>query len=337
MMSNRPPSAPGLLPAHQMQNQNYGRGSSPRTHVHGNSGQAAAGYRGSNGPIQPYAFTSTPNLNPNAPSWQPMTAYRTTSTPAVPTMHTFEPSHGLGRGRYPASASMTSLSTTQYNVSPYGSRDDSALLGNARRMPTTPRPQSSHMAGSYAQVLQHGIPSKNTPDRYRRPAVRNVDFSNASQQQQQLGVMSSSLATGGSGRGYAPRAHTEQRTPGLRSSPPASQRASPHHATLPGSAADDIQLYRRSDAETKKLRRRSMPTLDAADLTMTLAAINFSDHKEVKLSDPTSAEKDTAQVHKPVDNAGGISPEVLAHARTGSSESLHTNRSNGSRPSVSSL
>jgi hypothetical protein len=182
-MSSRPSSASGLLPTHQMPNQGYGHGSGSRNNFRGFPPQAAGAFRGSVGPVQPYAFTATPNLNPHAMAWQPAPATRASSTPAVPTMQSFEQSPNFGQRRYPATGSMTNPPSTSNRMYSPGSRDDSAIPGTTRRFPAAPRPQSSHMSVSYAQALQNGTPARNTPDRYRRPVARNNEISGVAQQQ----------------------------------------------------------------------------------------------------------------------------------------------------------
>jgi hypothetical protein len=339
MMSSRSSSASGLLTGHQMPNQGHLQGPNNRNTFQGHSGQPAGGYRGGSGPIPPYAHTATPSLHPNAVAWQPAASYRASSTPAVPTMQSLEHGYSLGRGPYPATSSMANWPSNVYGLSSHGSRDDSAIPGTARRAPMAPRPQSSHMMGSYAQVLQHGVPAKNTPDRYRRPVVRNMDMSSTSPQQFQS-QQSARLPMSTTGAmDYTSMSHGQfdLRTAGQRLPPTKNRQQINQYSATPGASADDIQIYRRSDTDVKRLRRRSMPTLDNADVPIPVSAIHFAGEQDAIKPEQANSLRPVDRKETPSSTVGSKATEGTIHSRTGSSESVASSRSNNSRPSVSQL
>ena len=92
MLQTRPSSSSGMLPQGQSQSQSYGGSQGQRNSFYGNSGPIGGqqAYRTNSGPIQPYAFTSTPNYHVSAPRQQNVVSYRTASSPAVPTMQSFD-------------------------------------------------------------------------------------------------------------------------------------------------------------------------------------------------------------------------------------------------------
>lgn len=195
-------------------------------------GMAGPVYRGAVQPIQPYAFTSTPNLHTNMP-YQPYGAHRTTSSPAVPTApivgHTLDP-----RMR---NVAQTYAGVASYNgsmgISQGGSRDDLSIP-QPRNMPIAPRPQSAYLTSAPMQMtFAQAAASKPMPDRYRRPS------------------------------GNQPRPAVGTAVVGSRG-PVVQNRPTSHY-----SAVDDMQLNRphlhHQSEEAQRLRRRSMANLDTSD------------------------------------------------------------------------
>ncbi|KAJ0298783.1 hypothetical protein COL516b_009584 [Colletotrichum fioriniae] len=148
-----------MVPTQAQANQQYMAAQQSQRNFSG-----SAVYRGSNAPIQPYAFTSTPSLNTNNQWQQYGNGYRTASSPAVPTQ-------GARHG------GSSSVSNVGYNhgmgTSKGGSRDDSGIPA-ARTNSQAPRPQSAYLAGNTTQQMTFAqtAGTKTTPDRYRRPALQ---------------------------------------------------------------------------------------------------------------------------------------------------------------------
>ncbi len=298
-------------------------------------------YRTGSAPIQPYAFTTTPSLHPAA-QWQQFGNIRSSSAQAVPTLQSFEQPNGHGRSRHIAGFSMTSLPASAMGYTSGGSRDDSALPGT-RRVAQTPRPQSSYMSGSAAQVsFTQATPVKLPPERYRRPAPRPADSSSSPVQQAHP---PSSAPPSGSGMAtvghlYNSRGTPEPRLNAPRTKAPAlTKRPNSFYGPVPGSAVDDIQLYRQpAQQAAKRIRRRSMPALDSADYPNPLTPHTFKQPEESSrlepLSPPQGADKDQKTVRGAAANAA---TDGAPHAGNGSSESLVSSRSSNSRPSSVSV
>lgn len=330
MLHTRPNSASGMLQSHQGQQYHQSQGSSqPRNSYHGGLQGGMGGqvvYRGSVGPVQPYAFTSTPSLNQTV-QWQPPASYhRASSASAVPTMHSFDHSHNGGRSRYLASASMTNLPTTStMGLSMGGSRDDLSIPGTAtRRTATTFTPPQ-------------GQPAKPSPERYRRPPPRNVDTS--APIQHGLGQQPGSAPPSGSGMAGVNHLYNQQSE---------QQRRNSFVGAIPGSMADEgVQFagaFSAADA-ARRVRRRSLPALDSAEFNKPLTPLQFdlagNKHKQPEESNrlgqplpsprPKSAGKE--QQHLTANDAAAVQRTKVAHGRTGSSDSHASSRSSNSRPS----
>ncbi|OHW91511.1 hypothetical protein CSPAE12_09816, partial [Colletotrichum incanum] len=276
-----------MIPAQAQANQQYMAAQQAQRNFSG-----SGVYRGSNAPIQPYAFTSTPSLNTNGQWQQYGSGYRTSSSPAAPTQGMV---HGQDASRSRHSGS-SSLSNAGY------SHGMGTSKGN-----TTPQQMT------FAQTPG----TKTTPDRYRRPAL----------QQQQPRQTSAP-----SGSGMATVSHLynapEQKSASVRG-------RTPSYQGRPNSfygAADDMQLNGQQTEDSKRLRRRSMHSLDSADYPKPLTPQEFSHSEESSRPDrrptPKNNEKTLRMVSTlapPVDNN--------MHARNGSAESLASSRSSHSRPS----
>lgn len=320
MLHTRHKSASGMLQSHQGQQYHQSQGGSqPRGSYHGALQGGVGGqvvYRGSVGPVQPYAFTSTPSLNQTA-QWQPPASYnRASSASAVPTMQSFDRGHNGGRSRYLASASMTNLPTTSsMGLSAVGSRDDSSIPGTATRrtVATFTPPQ--------------GQPAKPSPERYRRPAPR---LDTSSQFQQGLGPQSAS------GTPNVDHSYSQQL---------AHQRRNSFVGAVHGSIADDGVQYAGAfsapDA-TKRARRRSLPALDSAEFNKPLTPLQFDlpanrqpqelSRSQQPLPSPRPKSAGKEQQHLTAHDTAAVQRAKAVHGRTNSSDSRSSSRSSGSRP-----
>ncbi|KAK0623558.1 hypothetical protein B0T14DRAFT_183701 [Immersiella caudata] len=354
MLQSRPTSASGMLQASQsQQSAQYGHSSSQKRHsIHGlPNGHGPMMYRGGSGPIQPYAFTSTPSLNQGA-SWEQFASFRTNSAPSVPTMQTFDQRSqpSAARPRYSASASMTNLPSSaaiqlQAAVS---SRDDSSLPGPGYRRPVT-MPRSSHSSstsGSSSQSSQSSqssvasaAPVKSSPERYRRVAMRSSDATGAVQSSARVPAPPSGTGMVAIGQNYSSRALPEQHG----SSMARSQLARPNSIVGPlsGSAIDDMQLPRGyPQDDIKRFRRRSMPALDSAGVPRPLAPLEAKQPGEsIRLEQSTRPRSEGAEQHasRTSNNLSTDNSANVAHACAASSDSRSSARSavSGSRPSSS--
>lgn len=323
MLQTRNGSGTGsaMLPA-QVPPQQYGAAQQQRNTYHGAPGAGASpmAYRGTSTPIQPYTYTATPNLNPNG-QWQQSGAFRASSSSAVPTMQTFgHNANGFTGSRHSANSSMSNLPNPTMGVAARGSRDDSALPApGSRRVSPNPRPQSAYFSNSSIQLAPaQAAPAKSSPDRYRRPAP-----STSAQQAYPQGLATPS----GSGMAAVNHLYNPRPSPdaGRRPSPSQTSRPNSFYATVPGSV-DDMQLHRHPD-EGKRVRRRSMPTLDSAEFIKPLTPHTSKRPDEVSRTEPTKAAADKEQIK----TARIVSMNNAA--KTGSSESLVSSRSSNSRPS----
>lgn len=248
--------------------------------------------------MQPYAFTSTPNLNQTLP-WQQYGAYRTNSSPAVPSAQLYDTNVNF---RAQTSAVSVGYSPA-FGVSHGGSRDDSAL-SSIRNMPATPRSQS-FLSAATQPSFSSGAPNRNTPDRYRRPSGGAAHHARS-----QSSTLPSSITMVNTGQPYAGSG---------------SQRYSGSHGLLAVSSFDDMHIHNRpSHEEFKRMRRRSVHAMDMPDFPRAILNAGETPRSEQTLT-ARHAEKDA----KP--------PRVVANAtgrtHSGSSESVASTRSSPSRPS----
>jgi hypothetical protein len=346
LLQTRPTSASAMMSTGQIPaSQPYSAGASQqRNGSHSMAGGAggSTGHRGGSTPIQPYAFTSTPSLTPSA-QWQQFRSGRTLSTPVVPTVQGLDPTQ-TGRSRYPASASMTNLpSTASMGLQTTGgSRDDSALPGpGSRRGSSTGRPQSTYLGPPLAPAA----PIRVSPERYRRPAQRQDSSNSASNQN---GYSQSSAPPSGSGMAavgahYNSRSMSDNKIAIPRNQHPSlSNRPNSFIGVLPGTHAfDDMQLYRSSQDDLKRLRRRSMPALDSADFTKPLTPLSKLPEESTRmeqLAPPRSDDKGEKPARTAANNVAFDKTGATAHGRTGSSDSrVSSSRSTGSNSRPSSV
>ncbi len=331
MLQTRPASASGMMPPQGQPGSQYGASQQPRHSFYGtgnNIGGGPALYRSATGPIQPYAFTSTPSLHsPN--NWQPQPQQQytrgsfrpTPSIPGLPRMQSFDSPGSLGRvSRQPASSSMVNLPTGSSMPGRYpNSRDDSSLPGQgSRRIASALRPQSAYMTSSAPQLsFTQAMPIRPSPDRYRRSGGN----SGAQQQKQSPQTQSSAMP---SGSGMASVGHLYSVNGGGNGSlPELRQRTfnlpSQTQPQFTRESSDDIQLHRQaSDDAANRFHRRSMPSLNATespDLNAQRQPASKGPGKDMN-STATSSQR----------------PFVM-HSKDGSSESVASSFSNASRPS----
>lgn len=291
------PSSTAMLPAQAQPHQQYMAGQQGQRNV---SGGMAGSYRGNVGPVQPYAFTSTPHLTTN-PAAQPYGTYRMTSSPAMNAAQGMSYTHDA-RPRHAGHASLGNMSySPSMGINQYGSRDDSSIT-QPRNVQPTPRPQSAYLGGASTQPgsVQDAV-MKPAPDRYRRPA------------------------------GHQPRQHSHGSGMPAGSRPAAVQnRPSSYY----GSSADMRMNHQVSSEDLQRMRRRSMQTLDPADYRqpsppLASPSVDEASRRQRSPTPKNNQEKE----HKTLRIVSG---EHGRHARSGSSESISSSRSSHSRPSVSS-
>ncbi|KAK1586016.1 uncharacterized protein LY79DRAFT_580671 [Colletotrichum navitas] len=312
-----PRSSGSMIPAQAQANQQYMAAQQAQRNFSG-----SGVYRGSNAPIQPYAFTSTPSLNTNGQWQQYGSGYRTSSSPAVPTQGMV---HGqdASRSRHSGSSSMSSASYghSSMGTSKSGSRDDLAIPA-ARTNSQAPRPQSAYLSGNATQQQQMTFAqtpgTKTTPDRYRRPAL----------QQQQPRQTSAP-----SGSGMATVSHLynapEQKSVSVRGRMPSYQ-GRPNSSY---DVVDDMQLNRQP-TEDRRLRRRSMHSLDSADYPKPLIPQEFSHSEEPPRPDRRPTPKNNEKTLRIVSTLTPPADNNM-HVRNGSAESLASSRSSHTHPSSS--
>ncbi|KAJ4391635.1 bud neck involved protein [Gnomoniopsis smithogilvyi] len=329
MLQSRNGSGPTMMPPQPQQNQQYGVSQQQPQQQQRNyhavpvGNNAPMSYRGSAAPIQPYAFTSTPNLNTTSQR-QAHPNFRASSSSAVPTTHTFVDQNGYPRSRHNANASLPNL---PMNMAPGGTRDDSSIPSPmARRGSGTPRPQSAYFSSSTVQTsFAPAAPAKSQPDRYRRASQRGPDNGSSSQQGQPGG----SAPPSGSGMAAVSHLYTPPPSKERRPSPSNLNRPNSFYARVPGTV-DDMQLGRNPD-ESKRFRRRSMPALDAVEVPKSLAALDLKKPEKSPTDRPSSRGADKDKIK----TARLVTTTTSASAKNGSSESLVSSRSSNSRPSSS--
>ncbi|GJN69015.1 bud neck involved protein [Purpureocillium lilacinum] len=288
------------MPAGQQHANHQYMGSSSQAPRSAYQGSAAAAYRGNTAPVQPYAFTSTPNLNQNMQNmqWQQYGAYRTHSSPAVPGIQTPDMNASY---RPPLLSSPMAVNMGgqphSFGIGQSGSRDDSALRSSS----TLARPQS-FLSVNTQPSFGSGTSNRSTSDRYRRPSG-----------------------------GATHHARSQSSTlPGTitmvnNATPLYSAQRSPNHAqsmSLPSgkglvsvSSMDDMHHYsRQAQEEAKRVRRRSMHAMESPEY-----------HKPGPNPTPARPSERGLRPQRPGSST--------AHSRKASSESTSSSRSNHSRTS----
>lgn len=297
ILQTRPNTASGVMAGtpQTQSSQQYGT-HAQRNNFHSLQGNAGgqSTYRGNaTAPVQPYAFTSTPNLTSNGQRQQ-YGAYRGSSTPSS------QAGVHAGDANGPRPVTVRQHSTQSGGPTPAGQL-------------------------TFAQVAS----AKASPERYRRPAQKHTDPSSPTAQQPSQ--VSSSAMSSGSGSGtahiYNQGTSTDRKATIPRNSAQfASSRPQSAYASVLGTSVDDIHVPRlRSDDDVKKYRRRSLHSIDISDYANPVAPLPTSSRKSGSL------EKEQKAVTRIV-SLPAVEKNVI-HTRTGSSESMVSSRSSNSRPS----
>lgn len=310
-------------------------GQSNRHHQYTTSSapRGGGGYRGSTIPVH---YQPTPNLNQSL-AWQQYGAYQTSPSSGIP-VQTFDPSlvqrshrtnpsvtnmalipsYSPGHSSHGSSNSSGQSSGhssghgSSHSSSHSSTRDDS-VKSQSRSAASTQRPPLASIPSSGSQpALSPGGTPKMTPDRYRRPSNSNT--------QQSRSQSSNPPLSPGSQNAMMYHAPSGSRSvPNLAASP----------APAPGASMDDSQLHRRpSPDEAKKMRRRSVHTIQSTDSFRPLLK-------------PENAPRPGLAVITKNSDRGEKSPQPApkkpVHVRKGSSDSASSSRSSHSRSaSVSS-
>lgn len=318
MLQTRTATTNGMIPSTHGQTSPQYMGGSSQSPRSGYGVTNPSGYRTGQVPVQPYAYTTTPNLNQNM-QWQPQYGgYRTNSSPAVPMVQSYNPNGNFNPRVQQQNIAMTGYGYNSMGVSQSGSRDDSAIPPT-RNIAPAPRPQSAYLSGPAQQSFTPAATASNkaTPDRYRRAS--------ASQQNQHTRSQSTTLPTVG-----MPTANQLYNGPNTqRSTLP--NRPSSFYGGVPNTSMDDMILYRHSTMDdSSRSRRRSMRGIESPDAHRSPAVQDKSKVTQEKTrtdKTPTAAktnEKDSQTLR--------VVPNSSAHSRNGSSESVSSSRSSHSRP-----
>ncbi|KAI2465926.1 hypothetical protein F4781DRAFT_373705 [Annulohypoxylon bovei var. microspora] len=344
LLQTRPSSASGRMPGPSGTQPNPAyMGNSQRNNYHGLSGSVGGGptvYRGNtSAPVQPYAFTATPNLA-NGGQWQQYGAYR--SSTSVPNMQMADP-NASARSRHPVNPNTPGNSNGHLSMPTGMSQDDSQAA------PTSgPRPQLAPLNISSSQpTFAQVAAAKATPERYRRPSARFTDSSPSVMQTQQS---QGSAMPSGSGMAtvvhlYNPRAMPDRKAGMPRNSVVPASRPHSAYGSMAGVAVDDMQLYRHpTEEEAKRFRRRSIHSINSSDYPTPLTPQEFKRAEESFRQEALAASKKhggSDKGQKIITRPGlGLSTngpveKNTTHRGNGSSESLVSSGSSNSRPSSS--
>lgn len=344
LLQTRPSSASGRMPGPSGTQPNPAyMGNAQRNNYHGLSGSVGGGptvYRGNtSAPVQPYAFTATPNLA-NGGQWQQYGTYR--SSTSVPNMQMADP-NASARSR-PANSN-TPGNNNGHPSMPNGMSQDDSRVASA----SGPRPQLAPLNISsnqptFAQVAA----AKATPERYRRPTARYTDSSPSvmqtqqAQQQQQSSAMPSGSGMATVVHLYNPRAMPDRKAGTPRNTVVPVGRP---HSAYGSMAVDDMQLYRHpTEEEAKRFRRRSIHSINSSDYPSPPTPQEFKKAEEsLRLESLAasrkhgSSDKSQKTTPRPIVglSANGPVEKNTMHRINGSSESLVSSGSSNSRPSSS--
>jgi hypothetical protein len=355
MLQTRPSSASGIIHTSQTSAHHQYPANPQRNSIHGmTAGMTTSNYRGHApiAPIAPYAFTKTPNLATPAQRTQSnphlRAELRSSSTPILPT----ESANTASRSRYPATASIsTTSSTSSSDVSSLGqkpgSKDDLALTGPAHVGSGIARPLSTVLTTTSSQTFNPptaSSPVKQLPDRYRRPNNRRSESSVSGQSltsQPTTGTSSTTqpLASMSSMPNvmqfYGSSTQPQSLPPVLPM--PSYQGFSlqmPQYSQLAGEisipatrSVDDITHSRHvSQDQAKRYRRRSIHTIDG-DFGGMSAGFQQQGARQVSSANGRIDHQQHPLRSSPV---VGLRPGS-SHGRNGSTESVNSARSSHSR------
>ncbi|RYP83250.1 hypothetical protein DL769_001446 [Monosporascus sp. CRB-8-3] len=276
----------------------------------GNVGSQTA-YRGNTaGPIQPYAFTSTPSLASNGQRQQQYGGHKAPTSPSnQPVVQMVDTG--------PAAASR----------------------------PSTVRQLSAQSAGSGQPTFAQVAAIKASPERYRRPAPKHTDSPHGVVQQPSQPP--GSAPPSGSGMAtvvhlYNPAMATDRKAAMPRNSAQlASSRPHSAYGTVLGTSVDDIHVPRLSSEEdAKRFRRRSLHSIDFSNYPNPMTPQEFKQVGESLRAEASTGRKKTSSLDKEQKAVARVValPAVEKNpisTRGGSSESIASSRSSNSRPSSS--
>ncbi|KAK5990028.1 Protein BNI4 [Cladobotryum mycophilum] len=308
MLQGRATPTSGMMPVGQPNPNHQYMGASnqaPRSAYHGVN--AVSGYRGSTGPVQPYAFTTAPNRSAGHTQWQqPYPAYRTNSSPAVPSVQSVDPN--VNHRSHRQNVSVTNMALLpSYGVGHGSSRDDSTVSQSRSVASSQSRP-SHASTGSQSSLSIGGLSSKNGSDRHRRPSVHSSQHNRSGSTSQPTNAMA-----GKSSQIY----HAPS---GSRSVPNLS-------ASLPSTENAHIQR-RPSPDDPKKMRRRSVHSIEANDKSRPVIKGGDSFRTDSTNSVKSSDKNEKTPRIVPLPPKAAPTP---THNRNGSSDSVSSSRSNHSR------
>ncbi|KAH8176278.1 hypothetical protein LIA77_04696 [Sarocladium implicatum] len=303
MLQNRPSPNTTMMqqtqghPSHQLMG---GVSQTPRAVYGGVTNHG--GYRGSSGPVQPYAFTTTPSLHQVA-QWQPYGTYRTNTAPAAAMSQQFDNNMNF-RGRFPGNQPQSGY-MSPVGIGPGASRDDS-VIPSPRNAAPQPRPQSAHLSSSTQHAYTAVQNGKAAPDRYRRPGVQAVHHGR-SQSSTALPAMSG------------------PNSPTLNANRPTS-----FYATVPGTSKDDSHIYQQQNSEeAKRMRRRSVHALEQS--------MDFNKSFEIAplgegLTAPRSPDQDSKNLRVVPTHGRNASSESVNSSRSSHSRPSSANTRHASNP-----
>lgn len=255
------------------------------------------GYRGTSGPVAPYAFRTTPPLTTNA------TPHRAQST-----------SPTLAPSQAPQLPLLNLGGMSLSNVAP------------SKSVPASPSavlPPNHHMSddfsqSSFNQQLHTSGVTKSTPDRYRRTA-RRTDTADSTASKHHVSAIPSGSGMAAVGQLYSHPSQSSS-TPSLNSN--SSYRGVSYTTSTqsPKPVIDDMQVGRQQTSEpASRYRRRSLGNIETAGLTHT-----SGDPADQSTPHPNAFIQPPKGDYMSIQHVSGPSP---AHKHTGSAESVSSGRS----------
>lgn len=276
-----------------------------RNNFHGqpSNGANQTTYRGNSaGPVQPYAFTSTPGLANNA-QWPQHGGYRTSASTNQETNSSrpSAPRQISAQGTNPSQPTFAQVAAAKASPERY------------RR----PAPKHTDSSSSAAQQSSY-TPGSAMPSGSGMANVAHLYNQNQ-------------------GMAADPRKPTMPRN----SAQLASSRPQSAYVSGMGASVDDIHVPRlRNDEDVKKFRRRSLHSIDFTDYTNPLTPREFKKAGETLRLEKSKHSKRSSSLEKEQKAVTRVVPvpaveKNAAHIRTGSADSVVSTRSSNSRPSVS--
>ena len=213
-----------IMQSNQPQSNHQYLGTSQQARPAYNNIGSSTGYRGSSGPVQQYAFTTTPSLNNNGSNnvqWRQYGGHRTMSSPALASGSPYDQVN-YRNGHPNVHAPTNAGSIHPMGINQNGSRDDSAII-SGRPAGATARPQSTYITGnSRPHSPGQNSSNKATPDRYRRSS--NQTSQHARSQSLTLPAMSNANAASGVSNGRPSSFYGAVANPSMDDMSPSHQR-----------------------------------------------------------------------------------------------------------------